>query len=111
MTTDARHQHIFNTDMMQELKGTDRKDIKGPFSHRVGSNRKRYKQSMNTDKKSIETVFLIVICRQMAIENSVSIKFFIYVRQYFDVFHCRLPGVILENTELNPIMGKGIDLH
>ena len=31
---------------------------------RVGGNRKRYQQSMNADQKSIETVFLIAICRQ-----------------------------------------------
>ena len=33
-------------------------------SHRVGGNRKRYQQSTNVDQKSIETVFLIAICRQ-----------------------------------------------
>ena len=32
--------------------------------HRVGGNRKRYQQSTNADKKSIETVFSIAICRQ-----------------------------------------------
>ena len=33
------------------------------FSHRVDGNRNRSEQSMNADQKSIETVFLIVICR------------------------------------------------
>ena len=32
--------------------------------HGVGGNRKRYQQSTNADQKSIETVFLIAICRQ-----------------------------------------------
>ena len=32
--------------------------------HRLGGNRKRYKQSTNTNQKSIETVFSIPICRQ-----------------------------------------------
>ena len=48
------------------------------ISHRVGGNRKHYQQSMNGDQKSIETVFLIAICRQcgdMAIKNTVSIDF------------------------------------
>ena len=35
-----------------------------PESHRVGDNRKRSTQSTNTDQKSLETVFLIAICRQ-----------------------------------------------
>ena len=34
------------------------------FPHRVGGNRKRYQQSPNVDKKSIDTVFSIAICRQ-----------------------------------------------
>ena len=33
-------------------------------THRVGGNRKRYQQSTNVDQKSLETVFLIAICRQ-----------------------------------------------
>ena len=33
-------------------------------SHRVGGNRKRNQQSTNADRKSIETAFLIAICRQ-----------------------------------------------
>ena len=33
-------------------------------SHQVRGNRKRYQQSTNADQKSIETVFLIAICRQ-----------------------------------------------
>ena len=34
------------------------------ITRQVGSNRKHYQQSTTTDKKSIETVFLIAICRQ-----------------------------------------------
>ena len=36
-----------------------------PYSHRVGGNGKRSSQLTNSDKKSIETVFSIVICRQL----------------------------------------------
>ena len=39
-------------------------DLPGPITRRVGGNRKRYQRSTNADQKSIETVFLIVICRQ-----------------------------------------------
>ena len=38
--------------------------IQGSLSHRVGGNQKRYQQSTNIDKKSIETVFSIAIRRQ-----------------------------------------------
>ena len=39
--------------------------IKNAFlAYRTGGNRKRSKQSMNMDHKSLETVFLIAICRQ-----------------------------------------------
>ena len=37
---------------------------RGKVAHRVGGNRKRNQQSTNADQKSIETVFLIAICRQ-----------------------------------------------
>ena len=33
-------------------------------SHRINGNRKRSKQSTNVDQKSLETVFLIALCRQ-----------------------------------------------
>ena len=33
-------------------------------SHRIGSNQKRSKQSLNADQYALETVFLIAICRQ-----------------------------------------------
>ena len=39
------------------------KKLEISFSHRVGSNQKRYHQSTNADQKLIETVFLIAICR------------------------------------------------
>ena len=39
-----------------------------PETHRVGGNRKRYKQSRNADQKSIETVFSIAICRQWGVK-------------------------------------------
>ena len=33
-----------------------------PLSHRIGSNKKQSKQSMNADNKLLETVFVIAIC-------------------------------------------------
>ena len=33
-----------------------------PLSHRIGSNKKQTKQSMNADNKLLETVFVIAIC-------------------------------------------------
>ena len=30
--------------------------------HRIGSNKKQYKQSMNADNKLLESVFVIAIC-------------------------------------------------
>ena len=41
---------------------TQRKDA--TEAHRVGGNRKRYQKSTCVDKKSIETLFSIAICRQ-----------------------------------------------
>ena len=32
------------------------------LSHRIGSNKKQSKQSMNADEKLLETVFVIAIC-------------------------------------------------
>ena len=32
------------------------------LSHQIGSNKKQSKQSMNADKKLLETVFVIAIC-------------------------------------------------
>ena len=32
------------------------------LSHRIGSNKKQCKQSMNADNKLLETVFVIAIC-------------------------------------------------
>ena len=49
---------------MNNKRGTRRTVCVCPSSHRVGGNRKRHQQSMNVDQKSIETVFLIAICRQ-----------------------------------------------
>ena len=37
--------------------------IRVPISHRVGDNQKRSDQSTDADQKSLETVFLIAICR------------------------------------------------
>ena len=50
---------------------------------------------MDSDQKSIETVFSIAICRQMtmAIENSVSNDFLSIFVASINVFDCRLPGV------------------
>ena len=51
--------------------------------HRIGGNQKRNQQSMNTDQKLIEIVFLIAICRLLGdkwqSKNTVSIDFFTYV--------------------------------
>ena len=33
-----------------------------PLSHRIGSNKKQSKQSMNAGNKLLETVFVIAIC-------------------------------------------------
>ena len=32
------------------------------LSHRIGSNKKQFKQSMNADNKLLETVFVIALC-------------------------------------------------
>ena len=37
-------------------------NISIPLSHRIGSNKKQSKQSMNADNKLLETVFVIAIC-------------------------------------------------
>ena len=39
-----------------------------PETHRVGGNRKRYKQSRNADQNAIETVFSIAFCRQWGVK-------------------------------------------
>ena len=41
------------------------------LSHRIGSNKKQSKQSMNADNKLLETVFVIAIL-QTTIQNSVT---------------------------------------
>ena len=46
----------------------------------------------------LETVFSIVICRQMAIENSDSNDFLSTFVDTINVFDCRLPGVDLLKT-------------
>ena len=43
--------------------GTEFLTMTVPFSHSVGSNRKKIILSMNVDQKSLETEFLIAICR------------------------------------------------
>ena len=58
--------------------------------HLIGGNRKRYQQSTNADKKSIETVFLIAICHQ---SKTLFLLIFYLRSSIFGVFDCRLPGV------------------
>ena len=54
---------------------------------------------MYAGQKSIETVFLIAICRQWGdkwqSENTVSIDFLSMFPDSIDLFDCRLPGVIM----------------
>ena len=54
--------------------------------------------SRNVDKKSMETVFSIAICRptgdKWQSKNTVSIDFDLHLT-IFDVFDCCLPGLII----------------
>ena len=70
---------LFGYKVVHSLMTKKRKLLPGPFlmefsgcshatynicdSHRIGSNQKCYQHSTNVDQKSIETVFLIAICR------------------------------------------------
>ena len=50
--------------------------------------------SMNVDLRSLETEFLIAVCRQMAIENTVSSDLRSWIFQ--SIFDCPQPGMIKE---------------
>ena len=66
-------------------------------THWVGSNRKRYQQSMNVDQKSIETVFLIAICRQWGDKWQLKTLFLLIFLFTFlndiGIFHCHIPSL------------------
>ena len=54
------------------------------LSHRIGSNKKQSKQSMNADDKLLETVFVIAICCLSDYKQQSKIKLltiFNYVRR------------------------------
>ena len=64
--------------------------------HWIGSNQKRYQQSTNADKKSIETVFSIV--GSGAKNGNQKHCFYDFLSIFLDsigVFDCRLPSVNL----------------
>ena len=50
-----------------------------PLSHRIGSNKKHYKQSMNADNKLLETVFVISDYKQQS--KILLLTIFNYVRR------------------------------
>ena len=67
------------------------------YSHRIDSNRKRYKQSTNLDQTSIVDCHLLLLWRQMPIKNTVSNNLSTFLDS-IGVFDCRLPGVIVETN-------------
>ena len=68
------------------------------LSHRIGSNKKQSKQSMNADNKLLETVFLIAICCLSDYKQKSKILLLQYLTTFVDsinVFDCRLSSVFL----------------
>ena len=69
-------------------------------TYRTGGNRKPSKQSMNTDHKSLGTVFSIVICRQPGDKRQSITLFFMILGSTFvdsiNFFNCRLSEVFIE---------------
>ena len=64
------------------------------LSHRIGSNKKQSKQSMNADNKLLETVFVIAICCL----SDPKFCYLQYLTTFVDsiiVFDCRLSSVFL----------------
>ena len=67
-----------------------------PLSHRIGSNKKQSKQSMNADNKLLETVFVIAICCLSDSNNNPKFCYLQYLTTFDDsinVFDCRLSNV------------------
>ena len=67
-----------------------------PLSHRIGSNKKQSKQSMNADNKLLETVFVIAIVAYRTTNNNPKFCYLQYLTTFVDsinVFDCRLSSV------------------
>ena len=66
------------------------------LSHRIGSNKKQSKQSMNADNKLLETVFVIAICCLSDYKQQSKFCYLQYLTTFVDsinVFDCRLSSV------------------
>ena len=88
--------HHWTQPVPHSVKSTS-KCLPPPCPHRVGGNRKCYQQSTNADRKSIETVFLIAICRQWETNGNQKHFFYWFLSTFLDsigVFDCRLPDVL-----------------
>ena len=56
--------NIYDICRSKNIGGLPVSNVEPTVSHLVGGNRKCYQQSTIADQKSIETVFLVAICRQ-----------------------------------------------
>ena len=68
------------------------------LSHRIGSNKKQSKQSMNADNKLLETVFVIAICCLSDYKQQSKILLLTIFNTLVDsinVFDCSLSSVFL----------------
>ena len=68
------------------------------LSHRIGSNKKQSKQSMNAVNKLLETVFVIAICCLSDYKQQSKILLLTILNTFVDsinVFDCRLSSVFL----------------
>ena len=68
------------------------------LSHRICSNKKQSKQSMNADNKLLETVFVIAICCLLDYKQQSKILLLTIFNTFVDsinVFDCRLSSVFL----------------
>ena len=68
------------------------------LSHRMGSNKKQSKRSMNADNKLLETVFVIAICCLSDYKQQSKILLLTILTTFVDsinVFDCRLSSVFL----------------
>ena len=66
-------------------------------SHRIGSNKKQSKQSMNADNKLLETVFVIAICclSDYKQQSKILSQYLTTFVDSINVFDCRLSSVFL----------------
>ena len=66
-----------------------------PLSHRIGSNKKQSKQSMNADNKLLETVFVIAICclSDYKQQSKILLQYLTTFDDSTNVFDCRLSSV------------------